>query len=331
MEKRCELSVLRRCLGVLPLLGLLAAVQAPGALAQSYPVKTVRFVVPSSPGGSMDFSARMIARGISAVWKQQVIVENRPGANFMIGTDYVAKSRPDGYVLLFSTLGGTALNPAVFDNLPYKADDLIPVVQTSKNNVLLYVNNAVPAKTVAEFLALLRASPGKYNHASGGTSTFMLGHLFRSVGKVSFEDINFKGGSLAFASLAGGQTHFSFGDPNTAGAAVRAGKVRPLAAATKVRSPLLPNMPTMIESGVPNFYFTSGVGVFAPAGTPMDIVRKINADVQAVARSPELTKILERTGSEVETGSPEDFSRLVHSELDLWSRLVKERNIKVGG
>jgi tripartite-type tricarboxylate transporter receptor subunit TctC len=296
--------------------------------AQAWPTKPVRFVVPSAPGASTDFSARLMAQRMAPIWKQQVVVENRPGANFIIGTEYVTKQPPDGYTLLFSTLGGPSLNPAIYPDLPYKASDLIPVVQTSRNTVLLYVNNSVPAKSVKEFIALLRANPGKYNHASGGTSTYMMGHLLRSLAKVDFVDVNYKGGAPAFSSLMAGDTHFSFGDTNTAAAAEKAGRIRPLAAASRNRSPLMPDMPTMNESGVPGFSFTSGVGIFAPAGTPMDIVRKINADVQPVVRQKEVTAAMEKTGTEAETGSQEEFAKLVRSELELWSKLVKERNIK---
>jgi tripartite-type tricarboxylate transporter receptor subunit TctC len=226
-------------------------------------------------------------------------------------------------------MGGTALNPAIFADLPYKADDLVPVVEVAKNNVLLYVNNNVPAKNLREFMALLKASPGKYNHASGGTSTYMIGQLFRSLTGVDYVDVNYKGGAPAFASLMAGDTQFSFGDTNTAEAAVRAGKIHPLGVVTKERSKLLPDMPTMIEQGVPGFYFTSGVGIFAPKGISPDLVKKINADVQPVARSKEVVDALEKTGSELETGSPEEFQRLVRSEIQLWSKLARERNIKV--
>jgi len=307
---------------------LLLALLSAHVHAQSWPNKPVRFVVPSAPGASTDFSARLIANRMAPIWKQQVIVENRPGANFIVGTEYVTKQPPDGYTLLFSTLGGPSLNPAIYPDLPYKATDLIPVVQTSRNTVLLYVNNSVPARTVKEFIALLHANPSKYNHASGGTSTYMMGHLLRSLAKVDFVDVNYKGGAPAFASLMAGDTHFSFGDTNTAAAAEKAGRIRPLAAASRTRSPLLPDMPTMIESGVPGFVFTSGVGIFAPAGTPMEIVRRINAEVQPVVRHKDVTAALEKTGTEAETGSQEDFARLVRSELELWSKLVKEGNIK---
>ena len=301
---------------------------AGGAMAQAWPIKTVRFIVPSTAGASLDFSARLFANRVSAVWKQPVVVENRPGANFIVGTDMVAKAAPDGYTLLFATLGGPALNPAVFPKLPYKATDLIPVVQTSKNTVLLYVSNTLKAGSVKEFLALLKASPGKYNHASGGTSTYMLGHLLRSLAGVEFVDINYKGGQPAFASLLTGETHFSFGDTNTAAAAVQAGKIRPLALASRERTHLVPGMPTMIESGVPDFVFTSGLGIFAPAGTSMEIVRKINADIQPITRQRDVIEAMEKTGVEAETGSPEEFARLVRSEIELWSKLVRERNIK---
>lgn len=310
-------------------LGLAASLQGTPAFSQSYPTKTVRFVVPSTAGASMDFSARLIANRLTAVWKQPVVVENRPGANFIVGTEFVTKAAPDGYTLLFATLGGPALNPAVFPNLPYKANDLIPVVQASKNTVLLYVSNTVKAGSVKEFIGLMRASPGKFNHASGGTSTYMLGHLLRSLAGVEFVDVNYKGGQPAFASLLTGETHFSFGDTNTAAAAVQAGKIRPLALASRERSHLVPGVPTMIESGVPNFVFTSGLGLFAPANTPMDIVRKINGDVQPITRQRDVIDALEKTGSEAETGSPEEFARLVRSEIELWSKLVRERNIKV--
>ncbi|MFM9970120.1 MAG: Bug family tripartite tricarboxylate transporter substrate binding protein [Burkholderiales bacterium] len=310
-------------------LGVVTLTFSPWVAAQSYPVKTVRFIVPSTAGASMDFSARLFANRVSVLWKQPVVVENRPGANFIVGTEFVTKAAPDGYTLLFATLGGPALNPAVFADLPYKANDLIPVVQTSKNTVLLYVSNTVKLASVKEFIALLKANPGKYNHASGGTSTFMLGHLLRSLAGVEFVDVNYKGGQPAFASLLTGETHFSFGDTNTAAPAVQAGKIRALALASKERTPLVPGMPTMIESGVPNFIFTSGLGIFAPANTPMEIVRKINADVQPITRQRDVIDALEKTGSEAETGSTEEFSRLVRSEIELWSKLVKERNIKV--
>ena len=310
-------------------LGLSALWQPADGLAQPYPQKTVRFIVPSTAGASMDFSARLFANRLSVLWKQPVVVENRPGANFIVGTEYVTKAAPDGYTLLFATLGGPALNPAVFPNLPYKASDLIPVVQASKNTVLLFVSNTVKANSVKEFIALLKANPGKYNHASGGTSTYMMGHLLRSLANVEFVDVNYKGGQPAFASLLTGETHFSFGDTNTAAPAVQAGKIRPLALASKERTHLVPGMPTMIESGVPNFVFTSGLGIFAPANTPMDIVRKINADVQPITRQRDVIDALEKTGSESETGSPEEFSRLVASEIELWSKLVRERKLKV--
>jgi tripartite-type tricarboxylate transporter receptor subunit TctC len=313
------------CLG----LGLTVSLLSSASHAQAYPVKTVRFIVPSTAGASMDFSARLIANRLTSVWKQPVVVENRPGANFIVGTEFVTKAAPDGYTLLFATLGGPALNPAVFPKLSYKADDLIPVVQASKNTVLLYVSNNVKAGSVKEFIALMRASPGKFNHASGGTSTYMLGHLLRSLAGVEFVDVNYKGGQPAFASLLTGETHFSFGDTNTAAPAVQAGKIRPLALASRERSHLVPGVPTMIESGVPNFVFTSGLGIFAPANTSMDIVRKINADVQVITRQRDVIDALEKTGSEAETGSPEEFSRLVRSEIELWSKLVRERNIKV--
>lgn len=301
----------------------------PMAKAQAYPSKSVRFIVPTAAGASTDFSARLLANRLSVIWKQAVVVENRPGANFILGTEQVIKSAPDGYTLLFATLGGPALNPAVFPNLSYKVDDLVPVAQASKNTVLLYVSNTVKAGTVKEFVALLKENPGKFNHASGGTSTFMLGHLLRALAAVDFVDVNYKGGQPAFASLLTGETHFSFGDTNTAAPAVQAGKIRALALASRERTHLVPGVPTMIESGVPNFVFTSGLGLFAPARTPMEIVRKVNADVQAIMRQKDVIDALEKTGSETETGSPEEFAKLVRSEFELWSRLVKDRNIKV--
>jgi tripartite-type tricarboxylate transporter receptor subunit TctC len=297
-------------------------------LAQAWPAKTVRFVVPSSPGASTDFTARLIASRVSSVWKQQVVIENRAGANFIVGTDYVSKQPPDGYTLLFSTMGGTALNPAIFPNLPYKFDDLIPVVQAAKNNMVLYVNHAFPAKNAREFLAALKANPGKYNHASGGTSTYMISQLLRSQTGVEFVDINYKGGAPALASLMAGDTHFSFADTNTADAAMRSGRVRMLGAVAPVRSRMLPDLPSLPEQGM-DVTFTSGLGIFAPKGTPMEIVRKINADVQPLTKLPEVVAALEKTGSEAESGSVEDFQRLVRSEYQLWSKLTKARNIKV--
>lgn len=297
--------------------------------AQAYPAKPVRLMVPAAAGGGLDLVARIMAGKVSENWGQQMVVENRPGANFIVGTDAVVKSAPDGYTLLFSASPAITINPSVFPDLPHNPlRDLMPISLVSSNPMVLLVNNAVPAQSVEELLAHLRANPGKLNHASNSASTMLTSELLKSLAKVDYADINYKGGILAVAATAAGETQFCFVDVGSATGAMRAGRVRAMAVTTPQRYKLLPGIPTLAESGVAGYANTFYTVVLAPAGTAGAIIAKINAEIVRAMAVAEIVTRTESVGSEVVASSTADANRLLRADAEQWARLVRERNIR---
>jgi tripartite-type tricarboxylate transporter receptor subunit TctC len=300
------------------------------ALGQGYPERPVRMIVPAAPGGGLDLIARVISGKLTELWSRQVVVENRPGANFIVGTDAAAKSAPDGYTLLLVSSGALTVNPVVYSNLPYNPErDLTPVMIATSNPFVLLVNNNVQAKNLPEFLSLLRANPGKLNHASNSATTILSSELLKALAKVEYADINYKGGVLAAAATASGETEFCIVDMGSATAPVKGGRVRALAVTTAQRYKLQPEVPTIAESGVPGYASAAWVVILAPAKTPADIIAKVNADLRQVLNTPEVTARAEGLGSEVLATTPEEASRMLRADLEQWARLTRERNIKL--
>jgi tripartite-type tricarboxylate transporter receptor subunit TctC len=300
------------------------------ALGQAYPERPVRMIVPAAPGGGLDLIARVISGKLTELWSRQVVVENRPGANFIVGTDAAAKSAPDGYTLLLVSSGALTVNPVVYSNLPYNPErDLTPVMIATSNPFVLLVNNNVQAKNLPEFLSLLRANPGKLNHASNSATTILSSELLKALAKVEYADINYKGGVLAAAATASGETEFCIVDMGSATAPMKGGRVRALAVTTAQRYKLQPEVPTIAESGVPGYASAAWVVILAPAKTPSDIVAKVNADLKQVLHTSEVTARAEGLGSEVLATTPEEASRMLRGDLDQWARLTRERNIKL--
>jgi len=308
---------------------LMLGVSVPqAARAQAYPEKPVRIVAPAAPGGGIDLISRIVGGKLSEIWGQQVLVENRPGANFIVGTNAVAKSAPDGYTLLL--VAGTALtiNPVAFPGLPYTPGDLAPIMLISSGTFVLLVNSAVPANSVHELLAHLRSNPGKLNHASNSATTILVSELLKSLAKVDYSDINYKGGVLAAASTAAGETQFCIVDTGSAIAFMRSGRARALAVTSAQRSRLYPDIPTLAESGVPGFAAPAPIFLFAPARTPTEIIAKINADLQRALAVPEVIARIEAIGNEVIASRADEASRALRADAEQWARLVKERNIR---
>jgi tripartite-type tricarboxylate transporter receptor subunit TctC len=300
------------------------------ALGQGYPERPVRMIVPAAPGGGLDLIARVISGKLTELWGRQVVVENRPGANFIVGTDAAAKSAPDGYTLLLVSSGALTVNPVVYSNLPYNPErDLTPVMIATSNPFVLLVNNNVQAKNLPEFLSLLRANPGKLNHASNSATTILSSELLKALAKVEYADINYKGGVLAAAATASGETEFCIVDMGSATAPVKGGRVRALAVTTAQRYKLQPEVPTIAESGVPGYASAAWVVILAPAKTPAEIIAKVNADLKQVLNTPEVTARAEGLGSEVLATTPEEASRMLRADLEQWARLTRERNIKL--
>jgi tripartite-type tricarboxylate transporter receptor subunit TctC len=298
------------------------------AMAQSYPAKPVRIIVPAAAGGGLDITARIFASRLSDTWGQNAVVENRAGANFIVGTEAVAKAVPDGYTLLYTSHAALTINPVTYAKLPYSVQDLAPITIVYVTPSALLVNAALPIKSVQDLIAQLRANPGKFNHGSNSASTILASELLKSIAKVEFQDINYKGGVLAAAATAAGEIQFCIVDMGSATAPVKSGRVRLLAVTTPQRSKLSPDVPTVAEQGVPGYAYTGMTALLAPAKTPSEIIARANAAMKRVLLEPETSAKIEGVGGEVLANSPEETARMLREELERWEKLVKERGLK---
>ncbi len=322
-------STTRRLLLMAVATGLLAA---PVAMAQTYPAKPVKLVVPFPPGGSLDITGRLVAQKLTEAWGQPVVVENRPGAGGNIGADLVAKSAPDGYTILLGALSTHAVNPSLYARMPYDAaKDFAPITLLAITPNVLVVNAASPVNNAREFIAYVRANPGKLSFGSGssGSAGHLAGELFKVETGTDAVHVPFKGGAPATQALLAGDTQFMFDNLANAMAQVKAGKLKALAVTTAKRSPLVPDLPTMAEAGLPGFDISTWYGLFAPAGTPPAIVAKWNADVTKILNTPEVRSRLIADGAEPSPNTPEQFAQMIASELTKYARIVKISGAKV--
>ena len=297
---------------------------------RDFPVKPLRLIVPTSPGGLLDLVARLLGQKLSELVGQPVVVENRAGASNNIGTEFVARAPADGYTLLCVTLP-FVINPSVFDKLPFNVErDFAPVSTVAAGSYLLVVHPSVPVKTVAQLVAAAKARPGKFNYSSGGNGTnlHIAAELFRIQTGINIVHIPYKGGGPALAALVAGEADLSFPSLGPAMPQVNAGRLRALAISTKVRTPLLPAVPTVAESGYPDYEFTSWIGVLVPAGTPLNIVAALNAYVVKAMNAPGVIDRLAADGTTVVADSPQEFQARIKSELARWAKVVKQSGIK---
>ena len=326
-------SLLRRRVCALPLLLLAAAglVAAP-AVAQSFPNRPVKLVVPFPPGGPLDTVGRTIAQKLTEAWGQSVIVENKPGAGGNIGADAVAKSPPDGYTVVMGALSTHAVNPSLYPKMPYDAvKDFAPITLVAVTPNVLVVNPALPVNSVRDLIAYAKANPGKLNFGSGsnGSAGHLAGELFKVDTGTDIVHVPFKGGAPATQALLAGETQFMFDNLANAMAQVKAGKLRALAVTTAQRSKLAPELPTMAEAGVPGFDITTWFGLLAPAGTPPDVIAKWNADVVKILNSPDMRERLIAAGAEPAPMTPPEFAAFIQRELVKYARIVKASGAKV--
>jgi tripartite-type tricarboxylate transporter receptor subunit TctC len=299
------------------------------AIAQTYPSKLIKIVVPTSPAGGNDAMARIVAAKLSERLKQTVIVENKPGANGAIGTEFVAKSAPDGYTLLFGYIATHGINPAL-SRVPYDpVRDFAPIAQIAEAQGVLVVTPSVQAKSVKELIALAKAKPGKLSYASAGNGTapHISGELFKKITGTDLLHVPYKGSAPAVTDTLGGQTQVMFPSLVAASGHIKSGKLRGLAVTGKKRSALFPELPTVAESGVPGFEIVQWYGFFAPAKTPKEVVGFINREIVAVMKDSDTAKRLADQGADIVTGSPEEFGKLVQSELTKWGKFIKEAKI----
>ena len=307
------------------LVALAAALLALPLGAQGYPAKPIRVIVAFPPGGIADFAARSVSQKLSENFGVPVVVENRPGAGGITGAEVVAKSAPDGYTLLVTSISHT-INPSLRKNLPFDAmRDFAPVTLITDAPNFLVVHPSLPATTVKELVALARARPGQIAYASSGagTSTHLSGELFKSLARIDIVHVPYKGGGPAVIDLVGGHVQMMFSTLPSVLQQVRAGKLRGLAVTGARRFPGAQDFPTMIEAGVAGFEVSGWSGLFAPAGTPRDAVSRLAAEIAKILRAPELKERFFVQGAEPVGNTPDAFAAFVSSEIVKWRKVVE--------
>jgi len=299
--------------------------------AQSYPSKSIRYVVPYAPGGSTDIVARVLALKLSEAMGQQVVVDNRPGAGGAIGADIVAKSPPDGYTMVTAVTSIMAINQFLYRKLPYDPEkDFAPVTQVGSLPLILVIHPSLPAKNVREFIAIAKAKPGQLNYGSSGvgTATHMTTELFKAMAGVDLVHIPYKGSGQVMGDVIGGQLALIFDQIVSSLPHVHGGKLRMLAITSAKRFPSLPDLPTIAESGVPGYESISWAGVAVPAGTPKEIVARLHAEIVKVLAMPDIRERFLRDGIETIGSTPEQFSEHIRRERIKWAKVVKDSGAK---
>jgi tripartite-type tricarboxylate transporter receptor subunit TctC len=305
---------------------LLAMAFATAAAAQNFPSKPVRVVITYPPGGSTDVVGRALAAKMTEVLGQQVVVDNRGGAGGIIGSDIVAHATPDGYTVLLGTSAGMSINPLLHKKLPYDVQrDFAPVSLVVINPQALVAHPALPANTVQELIKLARAKPGQINYASPGVGSpnHMGMELLKSMTGINVVHVPYKGGGPAMTELLAGQVQLLFNSIPSVLPQVKAGRLKALAVGSARRSPAMPDVPTVAESGVPGYEYATWYGLFTPADTPRAVIARLNEAVAAALKNPELAQSLAAQGSEPNPTTPDELARFVKSEHDRWSRVVK--------
>jgi tripartite-type tricarboxylate transporter receptor subunit TctC len=300
--------------------------------AQSWPTKPIRLIVPSPPGDGSDLMARSVGQRLSEALGQQVIVDNRPGAGGRLGTELAAKSAPDGYTLIMGNAGSHAINAALYKDLPYDIErDFVPITQVMRAPNVLVVGASLPASSVKELIALFKANPGKYSYGSGGngSSAHLSAELFKSMAGVDVVHVPYKGATPALTDVIGGQVAMFMGNLPPAAGHIKSGRVKALAVTTAQRSALVPDLPTVSESGLPGYETVAWFGLFAPAGTPKDIVQRIADETAKAVQRPEIRESIAALGGEPVGSSPTAFAATVKGDLAKWRKVVVDGNVKV--
>ena len=311
---------------------LALAVIAGHASAQSaYPSKSIRILVPFPAGGSTDFVARGIGQKITEAWGQQVVLDNRAGAAGIVATEIVAKAAPDGYTLLMNSVSHAA-NASMYGKLPYDTlRDFAPIILFADVPIILVVRSQFSANSVADVISLARAKPGQLNFAAGGVgaSSHLAGELFRSMARIQWQTVQYKGGAPTLVDLLGGQVDLTFSPIASSIQHVKAGRLKALGVTSSKRVPLLPDLPTIAESGVPGYAASAWYGVVAPARVPRDIIQKLNREINALLKNAEFREGMLARGAVPMGGSSEEFAAFMRQEVSKYAALVKESGIKI--
>lgn len=308
------------------------AMPAVPAGAQPFPSRLVRFIVPQTPGGATDAFARAMAQKLGERWDQPVVVENRAGAGGTIGTDAVAKAPPDGYTLLVTYAGAQAINPSLYQKLPFDSvKDFQPIATLAVTPFFLIVNPNAPAKDLREFIALARGKPDALTYASSGNGSVnhLLGEMLKAEAGVRIVHIPYKGVAQAITDVLGGQVDSAFSSVPSVLGTIRSGQVRALAVSSAKRVAVAPDVPTIAESGFPGFDVNPWWGILAPAGIDPALVRKINADVAEVLKTKAMQDIFAAQGAEVLLSSPQEFLQMLQADVEKWAKVVKAAGVHI--
>lgn len=318
---------MRKCCALL--LTALFAFVSGAASAQSYPVRPIKLVVGFPPGGSNDIQARLVAQKLTEAWGQSVFVENKPGADAIIASEFVAKSAPDGYTLYLGASGAMTLNPGLYRKLPYDpVKDFVPVVQIASFPLVTAVNPSVQAMSIGQFIQLAKTRPGKLQYSSGSAGFRVATELFKKEAGIDVVHIPYKGSAQAIMAAMAGETDLVTVDLPPALAQIRAGKLRGLAVTSLKRSPAAPELPTVAESGLPNFEVVLWCGIFAPAGTPKVVVDKLHDAVAQILKMDDVRARLAGLASEPGSLSQAEFAALVTADIARWTRVIREAGIQ---
>jgi tripartite-type tricarboxylate transporter receptor subunit TctC len=301
------------------------------ALAQTYPAKPIRILIAQAPGSATDVISRVVANRLSEALGQPMVIEAKPGAGGALGTEAAARSAPDGYTLFMGNNSTHGSNPALYSKLPYDAvNDFAPITLVAQVPYVLVVDPSLPARSVAELIALAKSRPGKMNYASAGNGSthHFCGELLKSSAGLDIQHVPYKGSPPAIAGLLGGEVSMMFANLTDIGAQLRAGKLRALAVTTAKRAPTLADVPTLAEAGVPGFEIQSWFGLLAPAGTPAPVIARLNAETLKVLARSDVQQTLGAQGLELAPGTPGEFAEHIKSEIAKFTRIARGASIR---
>jgi tripartite-type tricarboxylate transporter receptor subunit TctC len=313
-------------------LAFAASCSLSSSLADDYPSRPIRIVVPYAPGGGADSVARVVAKRVSETIGQPIVIENRGGAGSIIGTELVAKAEGDGYTLLLGQSGPISINPAVYQDLRYDpVKDFAPITMTTAYPYILAVNAKLPVKSLQELVALARSKPGSMNYGTTGigAANHLVTELFSSKAGLKMTHIPYRGTALAVADLIGGQVDVVFSDPISVLPHIQAGTLRALAVTSRERSPVVPEVPTIAESGYPGFDAIAWHGILAPAGTPPNVIKRLNSEIVSALQHAETKTLLVNQAMQTVGNSPEEFAAFIKQDIAVWKAVAKEADVSV--
>jgi tripartite-type tricarboxylate transporter receptor subunit TctC len=297
--------------------------------AQQFPTRPIRIVIPFGAGGPSDLLARTVGQKLTEAWSQQVLIDNRAGANGIVGSEIVAKSPPDGYTLMMGTNGTHGINASLFPKLPYDTiKDFAPITRLGQAPYVLVAHPSLPVRSVKELIALSKAKPGAITFAAGGSPSQLGAELFKKTARVNLIVVPYKGNAPAVTAVMSGEVSLVFGNIAQSAPQVKAGRLRALGVASLKRSLVLPEVPTISESGLPGFEAGAWYGLLAPGATPRTIVERINGEVVRILRLPDVQQRLHAEAFELPADTPEQFAAVIRAELTKWAQIVKEAGVK---